>query len=284
MKTTYAVILVSVLLLVSACAQKVNDPADAQAIRNLMAEYEKAAISRDLAWFSSNFFTDDAVELPPNEPLVAGKEAIAAATQASFDQFSSSQETVPVEEVLSSGDLAVVRGTYDWTGTPKASGLSAASEQGKWTGTFRRQADGSWKCFHLIWNSDLPAPGATPKGVEEQALLQIERDWADAAMKKDTAALENILAADFIGQSADGVRNKRQALASVMSSAVKIESGALSDMKPIVFGDAAVVHGVWTEKSTTGGKDTSGQYRWTDTFVKRDGRWQCVGSYGVKVE
>jgi ketosteroid isomerase-like protein len=55
-------------------------------------------------------------------------------------------------------------------------------------------------------------------------------------------------------------------------------------MKAIVFGDRAIVNGLTTEKSITAGKDTSGQYRWTDVFVKRDGRWQCVTGYASKVQ
>jgi ketosteroid isomerase-like protein len=49
-------------------------------------------------------------------------------------------------------------------------------------------------------------------------------------------------------------------------------------------GDTAVVHGLWTEKSTLNGKDTSGQYRFTDTFIKRDGRWQAVATFSTKLK
>ena len=42
MKTTYAVILCVLLLLVSACAQKVNDPADVQAIKDTGSAWDKA--------------------------------------------------------------------------------------------------------------------------------------------------------------------------------------------------------------------------------------------------
>ena len=31
------------------------------------------------------------------------------------------------------------------------------------------------------------------------------------------------------------------------------------------------------------GKDISGQYRWTDTFIKRNGRWQCVATHASNV-
>jgi ketosteroid isomerase-like protein len=283
MKSAYSVIIVLGLLLVSACTQKVNDPADAKAIRDLSAGYDKAASSQDIAWFSSNYYTDAAVALPPNRPLDSGKEAIAADDQRTYDRYSATQLSGPVEEVLSSGDLAVARGAYTWKGTPKASGLSEVTEQGKWLGTFRRQSDGSWKCSQLIWNSDQPVPGATADGADEQALLQIERDWTSAMLKKDRAAMENIMAADYVGRGPEGVQNKRQAVAGIMNRALKIESAEITDMQPMVFGDTAVVYGMSSEKSTFGGKNISGQYRWTDIFEKRDGRWQCIGSFVTKV-
>jgi ketosteroid isomerase-like protein len=283
MKSAFVVIIVLTLLLVSGCSQRVNDPADAQAIRDLSAGYDRAASSQDLAWFSSNYYAADAVALPPNQPQVSGKEAIAAEDKALFDRYSSTELSGPVEEVLSSGDLAVARGAYTWKGTPKASGLSEVTEQGKWIGAFHRQSDGSWKCSQLIWNNDQPAPGATADGADEQALLQIERDFVNAMLKKDRAAMENILAADFIGRGPEGVQNRRQLVAAMMSSALKIESAEISNMQPMVFGDTAVVYGMSSSKSTTGGKETSGQYRWIDVFEKRDGRWQCVGGYVTKI-
>ena len=45
-----------------------------------------------------------------------------------------------------------------------------------------------------------------------------------------------------------------------------------------MYGDMAIVLGLETEKSKIHGKDMSGQYRFTDVFVKRDGRWQAIAS------
>jgi ketosteroid isomerase-like protein len=55
-------------------------------------------------------------------------------------------------------------------------------------------------------------------------------------------------------------------------------------MLAMVFGDTAVVHGLYTEKSTTKGKDTSLKGRWTEVYAKRDGRWQCMMQYVAKVQ
>ena len=170
MKSIYAAILCVLLLLVSACAQKVNDPADVQAVKNLFLEFDKAAMAKDTAWFTSAYFLDGAVRMPPNEAMLTGKEAIAKQIQLDLDKNTPVSEVSTVDEVLSSGDLAIARGKYTSKSTPKASGLGTINGQGKWVAALRRQSDGKWKCVHEIWNSDQPAPGSTASGEDEQAL------------------------------------------------------------------------------------------------------------------
>jgi ketosteroid isomerase-like protein len=222
--------------------------------------------------------------MPPNQMPIVGKEAIMAAYQETFDQYSSMQLSLPVEDVRSSGDLAVARGSYYLMVTPEAGGPSDVTLEGKYISTFSRQEDGSWKCSREIWNSDQPAAGATADGADEEALLQIERDWINAVLNKDRAALDSILADDYVSSGEEGVRNKRQALNEAMSSVLKIESAEHSNLQPMVFGNTAIVHGVTTIEGTEGRQDISGQYRWTDIFERRDGRWQCVVGYGTPVE
>jgi ketosteroid isomerase-like protein len=112
----------------------------------------------------------------------------------------------------------------------------------------------------------------------EQTLMQMERDWTEAALKKDTAALDKILADDWAGQSPTGVSTKAQSLADLKSADYKLESQTLGEMKVRVFGNTAVVTGSDDEKSSYKGKDTSGHYLWTDVYVKRHGRWQAAAS------
>jgi len=170
-------------LLFSACAQKVNDPADVQAIKNLYVEFDKADMANDTAWFTSAYFLDGAVRMPPNEAMLTGKEAISKQIQMDHDKNTPVSEVSSVDEVLSSGDLAIARGSTHRRG-PEGEWLGTITEQGKWVATLRRQSDGKWKCVHEIWNSDQPAPGSTASGEDEQALLQIERDWAEASVRR----------------------------------------------------------------------------------------------------
>jgi ketosteroid isomerase-like protein len=117
----------------------------------------------------------------------------------------------------------------------------------------------------------------------EQTLKQLEQDWTDAAIKKDSAGLGKILAHDWVSQGTSGETSREKALAEISSGDNRVESMTLSDLKVRVFGDTAVVTGSDDEKSSHLGKDTSGHYVWTDVFVRRDGRWQATASQGTLV-
>jgi ketosteroid isomerase-like protein len=181
------------------------------------------------------------------------------------------------------GDLAVARGTWTIQLTPKAEGLAAISDGGSWLLMCTRQSDGTWKWDWCVPNSSQPLPGSTASGADEHALFQLERDWAAAAIKKDTAVVDRFLADGFVSNFEGRIQNKRQVLAEMNANPAKIESGQNSEMSAMVFGDTALVRGLFREKSTTGGKDTSQQVRYAEVYVKRDGRWQCVTQYVTRV-
>ena len=49
------------------------------------------------------------------------------------------------------------------------------------------------------------------------------------------------------------------------------------------MGNSAVVTYQTTDKGTYKGNDLSGQYRWTDVFVKQGGVWQIVATQGTRI-
>ena len=282
MKTTYAVSLCVLLLLVSACARKINAPADVQAIKKSADDFVKAINAGDAGAIAA-LMTDKTVYADLNLPVAVGAEAIRSLNQAYFNKFKA-ELTMPVEDVRVVGDMGVARVTWALTSTPKAQGVAPVTDSGSCIVVFARQNDGSWKWDWTVANSNQPLPGSTASGEDEQALYQIERDWVEAGIKKDTAALDKMLANEFQANYASVVGNKKQLLAAVKSDTTKIQSSINSEMRALVFGYTAIVNGLTTEKSSMGGKDTSGQYWFTDVFVKREGRWQCVTGYSTKVQ
>ena len=124
----------------------------------------------------------------------------------------------------------------------------------------------------------------TQTGSVEQELIKLEQDWTNANLKADVAFLNRILAEDRTYTDNDGVLwTKAQDLAVIKSGELVLSSMVTDDMKVRIYGDAAVVTGRNTVKGTLKGKDISGQERWTDTWIRRDGRWQCVATHSSRI-
>jgi ketosteroid isomerase-like protein len=118
-------------------------------------------------------------------------------------------------------------------------------------------------------------------------LLYMEMEWAEADRRGDVAWFERNFADDYSGvSSATGKLNtKADDIADIRNRKEVIESAAASDMDVRVEGDTGVVTGVYRLT----GRDEKGQpmdrrIRYTDVYVKRDGRWQVIASQGTPIK
>ena len=123
-----------------------------------------------------------------------------------------------------------------------------------------------------------------PVRPDRELLIEIEHAWNDAVYSKKIAVVENILAEEFIGTYADGSRgDKARELALIRDFDQQVESARQDDFTVQVYGDAAVV---WFTLRLVGlrqGQRAEVSYRYTDVFVRRDGRWQCVSSHSTRI-
>jgi ketosteroid isomerase-like protein len=135
--------------------------------------------------------------------------------------------------------------------------------------------------FFLLWScSSATAPPSTSTG-DEETIIALERQWAEAIVNKDVATLNEIIADDFTGTSWTGdTYSKTKAMTDIEFRVFVAESLNLEDVKVSIFGDTAVVTMIQVEKSKYENIDCSGRYGYSDVWVKRDGRWQAVSSYG----
>lgn len=138
--------------------------ADEAALRKLDDEWSKAAGAKDLEKTVS-YYTDDALVMPANSPVLQGKDAARAMWKAMFNVpgFGGGWKASRVE-VSKSGDLGWTTGPYEITETD-ASG-KPMTDKGKYLAVWKKQADGSWKCVADMFNSDLP-PAAAPPPVQK---------------------------------------------------------------------------------------------------------------------
>ena len=129
------------------------------------------------------------------------------------------------------------------------------------------------------------APARVAGQDTEAALMKMERDAAVALTKRDIAGFGSIMAEDAVFTGPDGaVQSKAQLLADIKAGELVIESTNISDLKVRVFGDSAVATYTTTDKGKYKGRDISGRYRWTDTFVRRGGKWQVVAGQGTPIQ
>ena len=119
----------------------------------------------------------------------------------------------------------------------------------------------------------------------EATVKKIEQEILDGILKSDTSAIEKYLTSDYLGVGPDGAtQNKSEFLADVKSGTLKLESSTMSDIKvQVADADMAVVVYRSDDKGTYKGKDITGQYRWLDVFVKRDGKWQIAIDQGTQI-
>jgi len=119
----------------------------------------------------------------------------------------------------------------------------------------------------------------------EQTLMDIEHSWAATSLKNDTKTLDGILAANFVGTTADGrVETRADVLTNIKSG--KFTKSEVSDMKVMVLNPTtAVVTGIWTGVGTSAkGDKIDTSERWTDTFVLQAGSWKCVASQSTTLK
>jgi ketosteroid isomerase-like protein len=119
----------------------------------------------------------------------------------------------------------------------------------------------------------------------EDEIKKLEQDWAQATMKEGAAAADRYEADDIVATDPGGrVTDKTQDKNDLSSGDLKFQSMELGDLKVAVYGNTAVATGANTLKGTYKGQDLSGKYRFTDTWVKRNGKWQVVASQATKVQ
>jgi ketosteroid isomerase-like protein len=130
----------------------------------------------------------------------------------------------------------------------------------------------------------IPAVAPAPEENVEATIIQLEREWVAAIMKKDTATIERLLADDFNGTSPTAhVYPKSMAVDDLTKGTYVVDSMVLDEISVNAYGDVAVAFTSQEEKSRYGGTDTSGHYHYTDVWIRKGGQWQVVASHGSRV-
>ena len=123
------------------------------------------------------------------------------------------------------------------------------------------------------------ATNAATGNADEQAVITAENQVAKANQTNNVEMAVSFLADQYVSTDQDGMVLTGKAANVADYKLANFSSYEISDLKVMVFGNAAVATGAYATKGTYKGKPFDSHGRFTDTWVKHDGKWQTVASH-----
>ncbi|HJQ21819.1 MAG TPA: nuclear transport factor 2 family protein [Gemmatimonadaceae bacterium] len=106
----------------------------------------------------------------------------------------------------------------------------------------------------------------------------LEDAWIRAVIARDSAAFNRLLHPDFVYTEDDRVSSRAQLIRDVVTTGDTTTAGRNEDMRVRVHGNVAIVTGWLILTGRAGGTPFERRYRYTDTWVKVDGRWRVLAA------
>lgn len=121
-------------------------------------------------------------------------------------------------------------------------------------------------------------------GTEENRILSLENAWSQAEQRKDMKVLDELLSSTLVYVEYDGtIMTKADYLASRQKASLQPAQVTNESTTVHMYGNSAVVTGVYREKGVNNGKSYEHRGRFTDTWVSEDGVWRCVASQSTLI-
>jgi len=110
-----------------------------------------AALNAKDAKAAAALYTEDAVLIPPGEPVVRGREAIEEYWRGAIELGGVRDVSVETMDAHSSGSLGYETGSFVLTANGPDG--EAVTDRGRYIELLRREPDGRWLSTHGIWNT-----------------------------------------------------------------------------------------------------------------------------------
>ena len=126
------------------------------------------------------------------------------------------------------------------------------------------------------------ATGMFEPAQAEVQIREVEREWTEVGVTADPAAVERLLADDFVGIGPDGTSYTKQGLVDdLRKDPAPLSDIDVDDLRVRFYGSVAIVQG---RKSYTRKDEGSGRYASTDVLVRgKGGRWKLVSAQDAPI-
>jgi ketosteroid isomerase-like protein len=127
----------------------------------------------------------------------------------------------------------------------------------------------------------IPLAAGMPRAQKHERRHEIdhlEDVWRDALLKADTAAMNSLLAEDYIAITPTGtLQTKAETIASLRSGHVHFTTLVMSDRKVRFYGNTALVTSTADVRASSPDGNLSGSYRYTRVYIEGPpGVWKIV--------
>lgn len=262
------------VLATSVAAVAVCSEADTKALEAFDRAWGMAGEKGDKAALM-NIYADDFVGLPGGQSKTAAIES----TMAAYERNKANPEDAD----------KITHDAYAITCTPTSATIThrniistkngaGGKPETVWTRSvhFLEKRGGKWQ---VVCNAG--------HGMDDYMVLEyLEQDWNDAILNRDKAWFDKNYASDFTGVSSTTgkLANKTEDIDDTINSKETMELVETTDVNIRIDGNRAVATGIFRTK----GKDEKGKpfdrkIRYTDTWIKRDGRWQAWATAGALI-
>ncbi len=136
-------------------------------------------------------------------------------------------------------------------------------------------------CAFAALPSPAPASAAAAASAEQE-VRALERRWLDAYERNDLAAMDEIVAEDFTITFPDANIDTK---AEILSQMRAVPSGAPANrfstrnVASRSYGDTVILTGIVSVETEREGRTARQEWAYTDTYVRRNGRWQVAASH-----
>ena len=127
----------------------------------------------------------------------------------------------------------------------------------------------SRKVIHPTATASKPTASPSP--------IQLEDQWTTALVKRDVRTFDQLLAPNFVYTENASVMNRGEVIKGV-TGPDKVEWARNEGMKLHNFGDVQVITGVLHVKGKGAKSSFDRRYQFTDTWQRRNGRWQIIAA------
>ena len=126
-----------------------------------------------------------------------------------------------------------------------------------------------------------------PAATDEASIRQLEDSWFRSLRDRDQAGLENGLAPDYtftVAVAGKPLLTIPRAEYLKRAAGYVVHDAKVEETVVRIYGDVAVATSRYRQRAVLHGRDRSGQFVLTDTFVKLDGEWLAAARVSSRPE